>query len=92
MYRDNRATYNEKARETVTTSQQDIPSGFTMPKTLDESPPTTAADDDAFWVESDAEDNFDASASSDGEDAEMDEDEDGEEQESEEDQEEGPEE
>jgi len=88
MYRDDRAQYNEKAKEAVTDSQKDIPAGFTMPKTLDEAPPAKVAEDDAFWVESDTEDNFDASASSDGEGAEMDEDEDGEEQESEEDQEE----
>jgi ubiquitin-conjugating enzyme E2 R len=88
MYRDDRAQYNEKAKEAVTDSQKDIPAGFTMPKTLDEAPPAKVAEDDAFWVESDTEDNFDASASSDGEDAGMDEDEDGEEQESEEDQEE----
>lgn len=87
MYRDDRAQYNEKAKESVKVSHQDIPEGFTMPKTLDEAPPAKVADDDAFWVESDTEDNFGASASSDGEDAEMD-DEDGEEQESEEDQEE----
>jgi ubiquitin-conjugating enzyme E2 R len=87
MYRDDQSQYNEKAKEAVAASQQDIPAGFAMPKTLDEAPPAKVVDDDAFWAESDAEDNFGASDSS-GEDFEMDEDEDGEEQESEEEQEE----
>jgi ubiquitin-conjugating enzyme E2 R len=87
-YRDDRAQYNKKAKEAVEASRQDIPEGFIMPKTLDTAPPAKIVDDDAFWAESDAEDDFGASDSS-GEDFEMyeDEDEDGEEQESEEDQE-----
>lgn len=89
MYRDNRASYNQKASEAVAASLQDVPAGFTIPKTLvDEAPPAKAVDDDAFWAESDAEDDFGASDSS-GDDFDgMDEDEDAEEQESEEDHEE----
>jgi ubiquitin-conjugating enzyme E2 R len=79
MYRDDRAQYNKKAKETVEASHEDIPSGFVMPKTLDTAPPTKFVDDDTFWAESDAEDDFGASDSS-GEDFEMDEDEDGEEE------------
>lgn len=86
MYRDDREQYNQKAKETVDASKQDIPGGFVMPKSLDIEPPAKIADDDAFWAETDVEDDFGASDSS-GEDLEMDEDEDGEEQESEEDQE-----
>ncbi|RDL35354.1 Uncharacterized protein BP5553_07285 [Venustampulla echinocandica] len=83
MYRDNRAQYNQKASETVAASKKDIPDGFVMPTTLESAPPEKIPDDDNFWNESDAEDDFGASDSS-GEDFGMDEDEeDGEEQESE---------
>jgi ubiquitin-conjugating enzyme E2 R len=91
MYRDDRAQYNQRAKDTVAVSKRDIPDGFVMPTTLDTAPPTKMVDDDAFWAESDAEDDFGASDSS-GEDFEMDEDEDeddGEEQGLEEDGEEG---
>jgi ubiquitin-conjugating enzyme E2 R len=84
MYRDDREQYNQKAKETVAASKQDIPAGFEMPKTLNETPPVKFVDDDDFWAgggDSDEEDDFGASDSS-GEDMEMDEDEeDGEEQE-----------
>lgn len=83
MYRDNRAQYNRKASETVSASKKDIPDGFIMPTTLESAPPEKIPDDDNFWNESDAEDDFGASDSS-GEDFGMDEDEEyGEEQESE---------
>jgi len=74
MYRDKRAEYNAKAKETVNTSKTDIPEGFTMPKTLEEAPPAKIVDDDAFWAESEEEDDFGGSDSS-GEDFEMDDDE-----------------
>jgi len=79
MYRDHREEYNKKAREAVETSKQDIPDGFVVPKTLEEAPPMKFVDDDTFWADSDAEDDFGGSDSS-GEDFEMDDDEDGEEQ------------
>lgn len=85
-YRDNRAEYNVKAKEAVETSKADIPQGFVMPTTLEEAPPAKIVDDDAFWAESDAEDDFGGSDSSE-EDLEMDEDDDGEEQGSDEEQE-----
>ena len=81
MYRDNKAQYNEKAQDAVAASKKDIPEGFAMPTTIDNTPPTKIIDDDAFWAESEPEDDFGGSDSS-GEDFEMDEDEDeGEEQE-----------
>jgi ubiquitin-conjugating enzyme E2 R len=86
MYRDNREEYNAKAKEAVDASKKDIPAGFVMPTTLEEAPPAKIVDDDAFWAESDAEDDFGGSDSS-GDDFEMDEDEDGEEQGSDEEQE-----
>jgi len=88
MFRDDRVQYDQKAKEAVAASKQDIPAGFEMPKTLNEAPPMKFVDDDEFWAEggdSEEEDDFGASDSS-GEDMEMDEDEeDGEEQEEEDD-------
>jgi ubiquitin-conjugating enzyme E2 R len=75
MYRDNREEYNRKAKEAVEASKKDIPEGFVIPTTLETAPPAKVVDDDAFWAETDAEDDFGASDSS-GEDFEMDEDED----------------
>ena len=83
MYRDDRVQYNQKAKEAVEASKKNIPEGYTVPKTLETAPPAKVAEDEDFWVDSDAED-FGASDSS-GEDFAMD-DEDGEGQESEEDQ------
>ncbi|KAF7864559.1 hypothetical protein EAF04_006691 [Stromatinia cepivora] len=89
MYRDNRERYNEKAKEAVAASKQDIPAGFEMPTTLETAPPAKPVDDDAFWAESDDEDDFGASDSSedfgmeDGDEEE--EEDDGEEQEEDED-------
>jgi ubiquitin-conjugating enzyme E2 R len=80
MYRDNRSQYNEKAKEAVEASKKDIPAGYIVPTTLETAPPAKIDDNDDFWADSDAEDDFGASDSS-GED--MDEDEDGDEQESE---------
>jgi ubiquitin-conjugating enzyme E2 R len=77
MYRDDREQYDQKAKETVAASKQDIPEGFEMPKTLNEAPPVKFVDDDDFWAgggDSEEEDDFGASDSS-GEDMEMDEDE-----------------
>lgn len=64
MYRDNRKQYNEKAKEAVRASLQDVPEGFVMPATLETAPPAKVVDDDAFWAESDGEDDFGASDSS----------------------------
>lgn len=92
MYRNDRNQYNVRAKEAVETSKRDIPDGFIMPTTVDTAPPAKTVDDDAFWAESDAEDDFGGSDSS-GEDAEMDEyedEDDGEEQEFEESEEEEP--
>jgi len=75
MYRDDLAQYIRMARDAVEASKKDIPEGFVIPATLDTAPPVKIVDDDAFWAESDAEDDFGASDSS-GEDME----EDGEEQ------------
>jgi len=77
MYRDQRAKYIEKAKETVEASKMDIPAGFVMPKTLTVAPPPKVVDDDAdFWNESDAEEGFGGSDSdADQGDFDMDEDE-----------------
>jgi ubiquitin-conjugating enzyme E2 R len=83
MYRDNRAQYNEKAKAAVEASKKDIPAGYTVPTTLETAPPAKIDDNDDFWVDSEAEDDFGASDSS-GEDQDLDEDDDGDEQESEE--------
>lgn len=81
MYRDDRAQYNQKAKEAVEASKQDIPEGYVVPTTLQIAPPAKTDDDENFWADSDADDDFGASDSS-GED--MEEDEDADEQESEE--------
>ncbi|KAH6684480.1 ubiquitin-conjugating enzyme/RWD-like protein [Halenospora varia] len=81
MYRDKRDEYNVKAHEAVKTSKKDIPEGFVMPTTLDSTPPEKIQDDNDFWNESEAEDDFGASDSSGEDNFEMDEDDDGEEQE-----------
>jgi ubiquitin-conjugating enzyme E2 R len=78
MYRDDRAQYNKKAKEAVKSSKKDIPEGYVVPETLETAPPVKVADDDDFWIDSDAEGG--ASDSSE-EDFEMDEDEDREESE-----------
>jgi ubiquitin-conjugating enzyme E2 R len=80
MYRDDRAQYNEKAKAAVEASKKDIPEGFAVPTTLEIAPPAKIDENDDFWAESDAEDDFGASDSS----GDEDEDEDGDEQESEE--------
>ncbi|KAI1802945.1 ubiquitin-conjugating enzyme/RWD-like protein [Daldinia bambusicola] len=69
-YRDDRATYNKKAREIVEKSKSDIPSDFVMPTSLEPPPPPKPVDDDAaFWAESDEELDFGGSDT--GEDAEL---------------------
>jgi len=80
LYRNDRAAYIMKAAEDVEKSKADIPEGFTIPISLEDSPPPKIDHDDDFWNESDVEDDFGGSDSS-GEDAEMNdfgEDEDGE--------------
>lgn len=64
MYRDDRYSYNKKAREAVEASEKDIPEGFVIPTTLDPAPPTKINEDADFWAESDGEDDFGASDSS----------------------------
>ncbi|ESZ94980.1 hypothetical protein SBOR_4600 [Sclerotinia borealis F-4128] len=81
MYRDNREKYNQEAKAAVAASKQDIPADFEMPTTLETAPPAKLVNDDAFWAESDDENDFGASDSS-GEDFGM---EDGDEEEEEED-------
>jgi ubiquitin-conjugating enzyme E2 R len=64
MYRDKRDEYNRKARETVERSKKDIPAGVTFPTTADLEPvPQKVNDDDAFWNETDNEDDFGGSDS-----------------------------
>jgi ubiquitin-conjugating enzyme E2 R len=70
LYRNDRGAYIAKASEDVEKSKTDIPEGFVFPTTLVEAPPPKIADDDEFWNESDAEDDFGGSDSS-GEDAEL---------------------
>lgn len=70
LYRNDREAYIARAHRDVLTSKQDIPEGFVLPKTLTVAPPPKMTDDDNFWAESDAEDDFGGSDSS-GEDAEM---------------------
>ncbi|CAD6502127.1 BgTH12-02368 [Blumeria graminis f. sp. triticale] len=64
MYRDNKVAYWKKAAETVKISKKDIPEGFIMPKTLNETPPPPIIDDDDFWNEGEEQDDFGASDSS----------------------------
>ncbi|KAI0119595.1 ubiquitin-conjugating enzyme/RWD-like protein [Daldinia grandis] len=69
-YRDDRATYNKKAREIVDKSKGDVPSDFVMPTSLEPPPPPKPVDDDAaFWDESDEELDFGGSDT--GDDAEL---------------------
>ncbi|SPQ21619.1 792ac2e5-6b46-4ed5-880f-8f5fdb7ea004 [Thermothielavioides terrestris] len=70
MYRDRRAEYNEKARETVERSKKDIPPGFEMPRSFESTPPPKPENDDDFWAES--EDEFDFGGSDTGDDEEED--------------------
>ena len=75
MYRDDRPTYNKKAKEIVEKSKGDIPPGFVMPTSLEPPPPPKATDDDAaFWAESDEELDFGGSDSDEEEMAEFDDD------------------
>jgi ubiquitin-conjugating enzyme E2 R len=70
LCRNDREGYIARAHSDVKASKQDIPEGFVMPTTLTVAPPPKMTDDDNFWAESDAEDDFGGSDSS-GEDAEM---------------------
>lgn len=58
MYRDRRADYDKRARETVERSKRDIPPDFVMPTAFDERPPEKESQDDAFWAESDDFEDF----------------------------------
>ncbi|KAK4114551.1 hypothetical protein N656DRAFT_686434, partial [Canariomyces notabilis] len=72
LYRDHRAEYNQKARETVELSKKDIPAGFEMPKSFDSTPPPKPENDDDFWAESDGDFDFGGSDTGDeGDDHEM---------------------
>ncbi|KAI0391271.1 ubiquitin-conjugating enzyme/RWD-like protein [Xylariaceae sp. FL0594] len=75
MFRDDRASYNQKAREIVEKSKSDIPEGFEMPTTLEPPPPPKSVDDDAnFWDATDEELDFGGSDTGEEEDAGFDED------------------
>jgi ubiquitin-conjugating enzyme E2 R len=64
LYRKDRAAYIQKAAEDVSRSKQDIPASFIMPESLEEAPPEKMVEDQDFWAESDAEDDFGGSDSS----------------------------
>jgi len=70
LYRNDKTAYILRASNDVEKSKKDIPEGFVMPKTLTVAPPPKVTEDDSFWAESDAEDDFGGSDSS-GEDVEM---------------------
>jgi ubiquitin-conjugating enzyme E2 R len=74
MYRDNREAFIARAKADVKKSKDDIPAGFTLPTTLIEAPPVKFDDDENFWNESEAEDDFGGSDSSDDEMQEFEED------------------
>lgn len=58
LYRDERAKYDDLAREVVKHSQEDVPEGARMPTTaeLAPAPQKVIDDDDDFWNPSDEED------------------------------------
>jgi len=67
MYRNDRSAYIERAHANVKRSKKDIPEGFVMPTTLTQvapAPKTPLDDDNAFWAESDEEEEFGGSDSS----------------------------
>jgi len=70
LYRDRREEYDKRAKDVITRSQKDIPSGVVMPTTTDLTPaPQKPVDDDAdFWNMTDEEEDFGGSDS----DADMD--------------------
>lgn len=70
MYRDRRAEYNERARETVNKSRERIPEGFVMPTSFEPAPPPKQEDEDNFWAESDEEYDFGGSDSDEDQDME----------------------
>ncbi|KAJ9148331.1 Ubiquitin-conjugating enzyme [Pleurostoma richardsiae] len=80
MYRDYREDYNEKAREAVERSRNDIPDGFVMPETFEQAPPQKIEDDASFWAESDDDFDFGGSDTGDEDDEMQDFEEDGGEQ------------
>ncbi|KAL6849316.1 hypothetical protein ACO1O0_008853 [Amphichorda felina] len=65
LYRDKRAEYNQRAKETVEKSKKDIPPGMTMPTPEDLAPaPVKPVEDDPdFWNMSDEDDDFGGSDS-----------------------------
>ena len=65
LYRDKRAEYNQKAKETVEKSKKDIPPGMAMPTPEDLAPaPVKPVEDDPdFWNMSDEDDDFGGSDS-----------------------------
>ncbi|KAL1835192.1 hypothetical protein VTK73DRAFT_6071 [Phialemonium thermophilum] len=68
LYRDDRAAYNQRARDTVERSQKAIPDGFVMPRNFEPTPPPKFDDDDDFWAESDEDFDFGGSDTGDEED------------------------
>lgn len=77
LYRDRRAEYDAKAKDTVARSQKDIPRGTTMPtpEELVPAPQKIVEDDPDFWNMTDEDDDFGGS-DSDMEDFEDDDDDD----------------
>ncbi len=58
LYRDTRAEYLQKAKQTVEQSRKEIPEGFEMPTSFEPAPPPKQENDDDFWAESDEEFDF----------------------------------
>jgi len=65
LYRDRRAEYNARAKETVARTQADIPSGLRMPTTEELAPQKekVVEDDPDFWNMTDEEESFGGSDS-----------------------------
>lgn len=80
IYRDKRDEYNKRAKEAVEKSKKDIPPGVMFPTPAELNPaPQKINDDDAFWNETDEENDFGGSDSDydmEDEDAEEDDEED----------------
>lgn len=58
MFRDKKNEYKARVIEDVEASKRDVPEGFIMP-THETTKPVVEKFDDDFWVDSDAEDDFD---------------------------------
>lgn len=58
MFRDRKDAYKARVKEDVELSKKDVPEGFVMP-THETTKPVVEKFDDDFWVDSDAEEDFD---------------------------------